>query len=86
VPARNEGEDQIVGRLSAGELWQTIAAELQDEPERLVAYLSLVRGLKPAQVQSLHPEYFPGVADVYRIKRNVLERLRRNAGVLKFKE
>jgi DNA-directed RNA polymerase specialized sigma24 family protein len=77
-------EDAVLDRLSAGELWRTITAEARDEPERLVAYLSLVRDLKPGQIHTLHPEHFASPVDVYRVKRNLLERLRRHPGVLKF--
>jgi DNA-directed RNA polymerase specialized sigma24 family protein len=83
-PSGPGAEESIVARLSADELWRTIATDLRDEPERLVAYLSLVRDMKPAQVQSLHPDQFASCADVYRVKRNILERLRRNRDVLAF--
>jgi DNA-directed RNA polymerase specialized sigma24 family protein len=77
-------EEATLGRLAASQLWQTITAELHDEPERIVTYLSLVRDLKPAQIQALHPAHFASPADVYRVKRNVLERLRRSPNVLNF--
>jgi DNA-directed RNA polymerase specialized sigma24 family protein len=79
-------EESTLGRLAASELWRTIAAELHDEPERIVTYLSLVRDLKPGQIHARHPEHFASTADVYRVKRNVLERLRRCPSVLKFVE
>jgi hypothetical protein len=34
--------------------------------------------MKPSEISSQHRRLFPTVEDVYRIKRNVLERLRRN--------
>jgi len=34
--------------------------------------------MKPSEISSQHRKLFPTVDDVYRIKRNVLERLRRN--------
>ena len=34
--------------------------------------------MKPSEISSQHRRHFPTVDDVYRIKRNVLERLRRN--------
>lgn len=86
LPTHNGAEDTMVAQLSAGELWGAIASELHDEPERLVASLTLLRGMKPAQVRSLHPEHFRDAADVYRVKRNVLERLRRNSTVRAFRE
>ena len=86
LPHNKGAEDAMVARLSASELWNAVASELHDEPERLVASLSLLRGMKPAQVQALHPEHFVDAADVYRVKRNVLERLRRNSAVRRFRD
>ena len=40
--------------------------------------------LKPAEIFQRHPHLFASVDDVYRIKRNVLERLRRNANIRAF--
>jgi hypothetical protein len=34
--------------------------------------------MKPVEIYEKHPDLFDGVAEVYRIKRNVLERLRRS--------
>jgi hypothetical protein len=41
-------------------------------------YLAYVQGLKPGEICQQRPHIFSSVEDVYRIKRNVLERLRRN--------
>jgi hypothetical protein len=71
-------EALAVGRLAGGELWQAIEAALPDESERLLIYLSYALDLKPRQIQERHPALYPTVADVYRIKRNVLDRLRRS--------
>ena len=48
------------------------------EEERVLIYLAYVQGMKPSEISSQHNRLFPSVEDVYRIKRNVLERLRRN--------
>ena len=61
-----------------------IAAEVQDEAERRVAYLCFVLDLKPREVQERHPELYATVDDVYRIKRNLLDRLRRNPAIRAF--
>jgi len=84
VATTSGGQETVVARLSASALWQTILAAAQDEPERVVADLALVRGLKPAAIQAAHPVQFASVADVYRTKRNLLDRLRRHPGVLQF--
>ena len=51
---------------------------LDDEAERLVVYLSFVLDLKPAAIHGRHPGRFGSMADVYRVKRNALDRLRRS--------
>ena len=76
--------DVAVGQLAGGALWAAIAAEMQDEAERRVAYLCFVLDLKPREIHERHPELYPTVADVYRIKRNLLDRLRRNPEIRAF--
>jgi hypothetical protein len=49
-----------------------------------VAFLSFARDLKPAEIASRHTALFASVADVYRIKRNIIERLRRNPEIQGF--
>jgi hypothetical protein len=65
-------------RLTEGELWQTIAREVADGVERLLLYLSAALDLSPRQIHARYPKLFPTVQDVYRTKRNVLDRLRRS--------
>jgi predicted nucleic acid-binding OB-fold protein len=68
----------VTGRIAQRELWQTIDQELRNESERLVARLSFVAGLTPREIQARHADRFQDVADVYRLKRNVIDRLRRS--------
>jgi DNA-directed RNA polymerase specialized sigma subunit len=82
--AEADAERSVVQKLASEELWAAISRELQDEAEKRVVYLSFARDMKPADIAERHPELFKTVADVYRIKRNVIERLRRNADVRAF--
>jgi RNA polymerase sigma factor (sigma-70 family) len=77
-PAADDPAEDVVSGLSAQSLWQVIQEELNGEDERLLIYLAYVQGMKPGEICAYHRQYFPSVEDVYRIKRNVLERLRRN--------
>ena len=72
---------RVIGRLAARELWQAIDRELVDGNERLVARLSFVAGLSPRQILVRNPDRFPDIVDVYRIKRNMVDRLRRSAAI-----
>jgi hypothetical protein len=84
TPARSSAEGTMLGNLFGQQLWDAILRELQDEAERTVAFLSFARDLKPAEIASRHTALFASVADVYRIKRNIIERLRRNPEIQGF--
>jgi len=71
-------EDQVVDRLHGQALWERIDERLRDEKERRVVRDSFVRALKPAEIYAEAPDTFAGVTEVYRIKENVLARLRRD--------
>jgi len=77
-PASDDPADDVVSNISAQGLWQVIQEELNGEDERVLIYLAYIHGMKPSEISSQHSRLFPSVEDVYRIKRNVLERLRRN--------
>ncbi len=77
-PASDDPAEDVISGMSIQSLWQVIQEELNGEDERLLIYLAYVQGMKPAEICAHHRRYFPTVEDVYRIKRNVLERLRRN--------
>ena len=77
-PASEDPADDVVSSISAQGLWQVIQEELNGEEERVLIYLADIHGMKPSEISSQHRRLFPTVEDVYRIKRNVLERLRRN--------
>jgi hypothetical protein len=84
TPARTNAEVSVLGKISGRQLWDAIVRELQDEAEQKVAYLSFVRDMKPAEIAARHTALFASVADVYRIKRNIIERLRRNPEIQRF--
>ncbi|GCE28235.1 hypothetical protein KDA_37190 [Dictyobacter alpinus] len=77
-PASADPADDVVSNLSAQDLWKLILEEVRSEDERVLIYEAYVHGMKPGEICRQHPRYFASVDDVYRIKRNVLERLRRN--------
>lgn len=65
-------------------LWREVSDRLKDDKERAVVYGSFVLALKPRELCAQFPGTFSGVAEVYRIKENVLDRLRRDAGLRQF--
>ncbi|MFQ5856037.1 MAG: RNA polymerase sigma factor [Anaerolineae bacterium] len=77
-------EDRTLARVRRDELWGYINERLNDEQERLVVHGSLVMGLKPRQLYAQFEEAFNDVNDIYRIKQNVLARLRRDSELKRF--
>lgn len=77
-PASDDPADDVVSHLSAQDLWRIILEEVPADDERILIYAAYVHGMKPSEISSQHPHIFATVDEVYRIKRNVLERLRRN--------
>jgi hypothetical protein len=82
--ASDNAERTVVGKIAGAQLWEAVLKELQDESERVVAQLSLMRDLKPSEIFGRYPLLYESVADVYRVKRNVIERLRRSPEVRAF--
>lgn len=79
-------ETEALVASSEADLWATLRAVLGEPHDMLVARLSFVDGLTPRQIQALHSTAFASVGDVYRIKRNVLERLRRHSALRAYVE
>ena len=75
---------EAIGRLARRELWAAIGRELADPNEHLVARLSFIAGLSPREILARHPDRFQDVFDVYRIKRNMIDRLRRSNAIQHF--
>lgn len=64
------------------QLWALANAVAQDERDLVVLELSYRNDLRPAAIAARRPDLFPTVTEVYRCKRNLLDRLRRNPEVL----
>ena len=72
-------EAQALDQMDRQELWWEINTRLRNEKERLVVYGSFPLGLKPRELYAQFQETFQDVNEVYRVKENVLARLRRDA-------
>lgn len=60
------------------EMWEAIESLLPNARERRLAYLLYHCGLKPREVVRFCPGEFDNVQEIFRIKRNIVERLVRN--------
>jgi hypothetical protein len=59
-------------------LWEAITALLNTRQEQAVVVCLYFWGMRPGEISASYPRLFPKVADVYRVKQNILERLRHN--------
>jgi hypothetical protein len=67
------------------ELWAAIGSILQNGREQRVIYLLYQSGLKPREMRQRCPGEFDNEQEIYRLTRNALDRLKRNATKLRWK-
>lgn len=72
-------ESAVVDKLDNQTLWAHLNEKLNNEKERLVMQGVFVLTLKPRELCDHYEGIFTDVEEVYRIKQNVLARLRRDA-------
>lgn len=77
-------EDKIAGKLDGQLLWDWLQEQLQDEREKCVVYYMFVLALKPREIAVQFQHLFNDVTDVYRVKENLLARLRRSDELRQF--
>lgn len=75
------GEDQS----ESNEVWEVLQTMLSNERERRLAYLLYHCGLKPREVVRFCPQEWSGIQEIYRLRRNIMERLFRNADQLRWR-
>ncbi len=78
VPAVDDVEATVAGNLDGATFWAMVRAALDDERERRVLYLSYAKDLTPREIHARHGADFPRIEEIYRLKRNALDRLRRS--------
>jgi DNA-directed RNA polymerase specialized sigma24 family protein len=71
-------EDWALDQAYRRRFWDLINVRLHDEKERQVVYGSFVLALKPRELYDQFRNTFADVEEVYRVKQNVLTRLRRD--------
>jgi hypothetical protein len=73
------GEPLVEDSYDSGELWEVISHMLMDKRERRIAYLLYHCGLKPREIVRFCYKEFEDVREIYRVRRMIFDRLRRNA-------
>ena len=71
APAPNQTPDQ--------QLWDYILPRLKDEQERLVIQGLFLYGMTPKDLWNRFRSRFSDMSEIYRVKQNVIARLRRDA-------
>lgn len=77
-PFANESDD-------SRELWEVIEGLLPNDRERRLAYLLFHCHLKPREIVHFCSDEFSEVQEVYRLRRNIFERLLRNADIIRWR-
>jgi len=79
-------ETRVAERAERRRLWQIMIEEAHSKKEAIVLKLSFLYGLKPAQIYAEHRDLFESVREVYQIKRNCLNRLRRSPAMKRLRK
>jgi hypothetical protein len=93
--ARNDSLSLLEERDTAGpadenaydkrEVWQAIQTLITDKREMRIIFLLYNEGLKPREIIERCPGEFTDEKEVYRLTRNALDRLKRNADIIRWK-
>ena len=89
VPTSSAGpslEAQIISRERRQELWEWLKGQFKNEKEEQLIYAMFSLGLKPREIAERFPHTFRDVREVYRVKENVMARLRRAPKLAEFLE
>lgn len=71
-------EEQVIDRSNRRTFWELIRARLHDEKERLIVHGSFILDLKPQEIYDHFRNVFQDVDEIYRVKQNIISRLRRD--------
>jgi hypothetical protein len=80
----NSIEDIVFDTVHAQELWEQIKALITNRREYCVMSGSFLLGLKPREIYDTYPAEFENVQEVYRVKENLIDRLRRNQELMEY--
>jgi hypothetical protein len=73
------GEPSVEDQTDSSEVWEILQTMLPNRQEQRLAYLLYHCGLKPREIVHFCPQEWSDVQEIYRLRRNILERLQRNA-------
>jgi hypothetical protein len=79
------GEPAVEDHDDGRDLWEAISGFLSSERERRLAYLLYHCNLKPREIVRVCPQEFHEVKEIYRLRRNIVERVRRDVDQIRWK-
>jgi len=79
------GEPAVEDQDEDSELWTIIRDMLSNERERRLAFYLYQCNLKPREIVRLRPQEFSKVDEIYRLRRNIVDRLERGADQIRWK-
>jgi hypothetical protein len=79
------GEPLVEDNTENGEVWESLHMLLSNPREQRVAYFLFHCGLKPREIIRFCPQEWSDVQEIYRLRRNIMERLLRNADYLRWR-
>ena len=77
------GEPSFEDHPDSSEMWKILQRVLPSEREQRLAYLLYHCNLKPREIVRFCQEEWPDVQEIYRLRRNILERLLRKTDQLR---
>ena len=80
-----QGEPGAEDQTDSLEVWEILQTMLSNRREQRLAYLLYHCGLKPREIVQFCPQEWSDVQEIYRLRRNLLERLVRNADQLRWR-
>jgi DNA-directed RNA polymerase specialized sigma24 family protein len=85
IPLPEVNEPFVDDDDESAELWEVIQGLFPNEREQRVAYLLFHCGLKPREIVRFCPQEFSDIREIYRLRRNIVERLVRNADRIRWR-
>lgn len=79
-------EEQVIRRTAAENLLALLYGKCSNVKERRIVYGSFVLGLKPGDIFEMYVGEFQNMQEVYRVKENLLARLKRDREFIEFIE
>jgi DNA-directed RNA polymerase specialized sigma24 family protein len=71
-------EQIVTTQMEYSELWHLVYCLVETDQDRIILIESFVYDLPPRDILARHMDAFADITDVYRIKRNLFNRLQRN--------